>query len=528
MYDMIIKNGKLIDGTGNPGFHADLAIQNHRIAKIHRRIQQDAKQVIDATGLIVTPGFIDSHSHGDLVLESMPESQHKLEQGVTTEIAGMCGFSPAPLSIQHYEAGMRAMTNLMPQGVSGDMQYLQTFGQYMDHITRLSLGTSMACFVGHNTIRIAVMGYDDRTPDALELEQMKAYVEDAMKAGALGLSMGLFYAPGVYTQLNELIELCRVAARYGGLFSLHMRDEGEKLIQSVEEVLTIVRATGIKTVISHHKAAGRPEKCWGLPKLSLEMIDQVNAEGYDVFIDQYPYIASATVMNIYLPKEIHAAGFKEILRRLADQKERRVIRETMLGDESPDRFFAGVMISTSVSHPELNGMMLIDAAKKMQMDTCELYMDLLLHDELTTGNISWRISEEDVKRIMQHPRTMIGSDGLMYPGCTNCHPRAFGSFPRVLGYYVRELGVLTLEDAVRKMTSLPAMVYQLDQKGLLRVGMDADITIFDAEQIIDQADFKNCFTRCDGLHYVIVDGEVVVKNAIYQGGLYGKMMRFGQ
>jgi N-acyl-D-amino-acid deacylase len=524
MYDVLIRNGRIVDGTGSPGYHADIAVQDGKIVKIRRQIQGDAREVYDATGLTVTPGFIDSHSHGDLVLENLTHSSHKLEQGVTTEIGGMCGFSAAPLSREHFTEGCKAITNLLPQGVCTDMEHHQSFKAYLAHLQTLALGPNMAMYVGHNTIRIAVMGYDDRIPTAAELEKMKEYLADAMEAGAIGISLGLFYAPGAYADLDELIALCHVAAEYGGSMSLHMRNEGAQLVESVEEVLKIVRATGIKTIISHHKVSGKPEKVWGLPKKTLAMIDAANAEGYDVFMDQYPYTASSTVLNIYLPKALHARGFAEILRRIADPVQRAEIRKEMLGDETPEDFFQGIMISASPSRPRYNAMMLNDAAQEEGVDPCELFFDLLLADELGTGSISWRIGEEDVKRIMQNPRTMIGSDGLMYPGCTSCHPRAFGSFPRVLGRYVREMGVLSLEEAIRKMTGMPAMLYELEGKGLLRVGMDADIAVFAADTIIDNADFKNSTARCTGLKYVFVGGRKVVEDAEYTDGLYGKVL----
>ncbi len=524
MFDLLIRNGRIIDGTGSPAYHGDIGIRDGKIAAIRRKLNEDAMKILNVEGLTVTPGFIDSHSHGDLVMESMPHSRHKLEQGVTTEIGGMCGFSAAPISTAHFDAGCKAMTNLLPNGVCTDLAHHQNFQDYMQHIKTLALGPNMALFVGHNTIRIAVMGYDDREPTSDELEQMKDHVAQAMEAGALGISLGLFYAPGVYSKLDELIELCQVAHSYGGAMTLHMRNEGAMLVESVEEVLKIVRATGIKTVISHHKVSGKPEKVWGLPQKTLAMIDAINDEGYDVFIDQYPYTASSTVLNVYLPKSIHALGFTEILRRLGDPGERRKIRDMMMSGEAPDEFFQGIMISSSRTYPQYNAVMLNDAAETENMDPCDFFFDILLQDEMGTGSISWRIGEEDVQRIMQNPRTMIGSDGLMYPDCPGCHPRAFGTFPRVLGHYVREMKVLTLEEAIRKMTGMPSMLYELDGKGLLRVGMDADITVFNQETIIDRADFKHSFSRAEGLHYVLVGGEVVVEDAVFTGITNGKVL----
>ena len=524
MYDLLIKNGFIIDGSGSPGIHADLAVKDGKIVKIKRCIQQPAAQVIDAQGLVVAPGFIDSHSHDDLIMEKDPACAHKLEQGITTEIVGMCGFSCAPISDEHLEDGLRTNKNLMHDGVPTDNAHLKCYSQYQAHIKNLAFGPSVAGYVGHNTIRIAVMGYDNRDPSPEELQRMKDYVKDAMEAGALGISLGLFYAPGTYSKTQEAIELCRVAASYGGSLSLHMRNENEKLIEAVEEVLQIVRATGIKAVISHHKASGRPELCWGLPKRSLELIEEANQEGYDVFLDQYPYAASSTVLNSQLPKELHALGHDALMKGFADPETRKIFREKMLRGTTAEDYFFGVMIGASQSRRDLTGVMLLEAAKKENIDPCDLFFDLLLNDNMGTSCINWKISEEDVQMIMAYPRTMIGTDGLMYPGCTNCHPRATASFPRVLGHYVREVKNITLVDAIRKITGMPSMLYGLEGKGLLRVGMDADITIFNADTIIDCANFEHCFTKCQGLNYVIVAGHVVVTDAVYQGGLFGKAL----
>lgn len=525
MYDLLIKNGFIIDGTGSPGFHADVAVKDGKIVKIARKILGEAAQVIDATGLTVTPGFIDAHSHDDILLEKYPDCRYKLEQGVTTDVVGMCGSSCAPISDQYAEDGLKSNQDLMNGAAPDTKEHYGWFSEYMDYMGQKSFGANIAGYIGHNAIRIAVMGYEDRAPSEKEMAQMKAYVEDAMKAGALGISLGTHYSPGSYSDVNEAIELCKVVVDYGGSMTVHMRNEDHLLLEGVKEVLEIVHATHIPTVISHHKASGKPELCWGLPKQSLKMIEEANAEGYDIFMDQYPYTASATVMNSWLPKELHAIGQNQLIHDFGIPEKRKEYRDIVLKGETPEEYFFGVMISISDTRPEYNGVMLLDAAAKEGIDPCYFLFDLLRDDKMATGCINWRICEEDVKLIMQNPRVMVGTDGLMYPGCPNCHPRSVASFPRVLGHYVREEKTLSLMDAVRKITGLPSMVYGLEGKGILRTGMDADITIFNADTIIDKADFKNCFLRCEGLHYVIVAGHVVVKDAEYLGGLYGKMLR---
>lgn len=525
MYDLLIQNGFLIDGSGSPGIHADLAVQQGKIAQIRRNIRQPAAQVINADGLVVAPGFIDSHSHDDLILACDPAFAHKLEQGITTQIVGMCGFSNAPISDQFLQEGVRTNQNLMHTGLAPDNTHLRLFSEYMDYVQQMCTGTNILGYVGHNTVRIAVMGYENSPPTARQLEKMQYYVEDAMRAGALGISLGLFYAPGAYSQTQEAIALCQVAAQYGGSLSLHMRHEDERMLQSVQEVLEIVHATGIRAVISHHKAAGKPALCWGMSRQSLALIEQANAEGYDVFLDQYPYTASSTVLSSLLPQSMHALGQQALLEGFADPGRRAAFCREMMQGTTPEEYFFGVMVGASESHPELTGAFLLEAAKQRGVHPCELLFDLLLGDRMGTSCINWRMDEEDVRRIMAYPRTMIGTDGLYYPGCTNCHPRAMGSFPRVLGHYVRQEGVLTLEDAIRKMTGMPSMLYGLQGKGLLRVGMDADITLFDPATVEDGADFQHCFAPNRGIHTVLVGGQVAVSGGKYQGGLFGRVLR---
>lgn len=525
MVDLLIKNGFILDGTGGPGHHADVAVRNGKIVAIARHWAGEGREVIDAAGLVVAPGFIDSHSHGDLVLEHFTHSAHKLEQGVTTEIAGMCGISAAPLSERYLLDGVRSIQGVCPNGVAEDLEGHARFSDYLDRIAATPIGTNMAFYIGHNSIRIAVMGLEDRPPTEAELEQMRQHVVNAMEAGAVGITFGLIYAPSIYADTEEVLELCRVVERYGGSFAIHMRNENVRLVQSVEEVLGIVRATGIRAVISHHKASGEEETVWGLPKKTLPMIEQANQEGFDVFLDQYPYTAAATAMASDFGKKVHTLGSEAILAGLRDSAQRAQFRAWTLGDLSAERYFDRIAISSSPSRPHLNGRFMNDVAAELGVDVCELFFDLMLEDRLRTGAIYWRMCDEDVDFIMQYPRTMIGSDGLYYPDCPNAHPRAFGSFPRVLGHYARERGVLTLPEAVHRMTGLPAMVYGLHGKGLVRVGMDADLCVFDPNTIIDNASFEHFNARCTGLHRVILAGEVVVEDAVHNGKLLGRLIR---
>ncbi len=521
MYDLIIRNGYIIDGSGNPGFHADVAVKDGRIAAIARPILAAAAKEIDARGHVVAPGFIDSHSHDDIILESMPDMKHKLEQGITGEIVGMCGFSCAPVSDRNKAEGLKALKSLMSQGSPADNTYNRLYSDYVRRVEAIPTGPHFYGLIGHNIIRLAVMGTENREPTAAELEEMKAYVKDAMEAGALGISLGMHYTPGFFAKTDELIALCEVAAAYGGIMTLHMRYEDGNLLEGVRETIEIVRATGIKTVISHHKVIGTPA-VWGLTEQSLQMIDEAIAEGLDIYLDQYPYTAVSSTLVSNLPHEYLSQGTEKVLAALADPAERKKIKDLLLADRPAEDFFFGRLIGASPTHPELNNTRILEYAAEHDMDPYDLYFDVMLWDELETSTIAFLMSDEDVDRVMKHPRTMIGTDGLYYPGCASCHPRATASFPRVLGHFVRERHTLDLVDAIRKMTGLPAMVYQLPGKGLLRAGMDADIVIFDPDTIIDAAGFNNCFEKTPGLDYVLVGGEIAVKDAEYLGVLNGR------
>ncbi len=521
MLDLLIRNARIVDGTGMPAYHADVGIKGGRIAAIApAAAKMRAERAVDAAGLTLTPGFIDSHSHDDFVMETTPACPHKLEQGVTTEITGMCGHSVAPLSRAYYEEGCRVCATLCAKGVNTDPATHGRFSTYLNAL-REDFGPNMAFHIGHGTIRTAVMGFARRRPTADELAEMKDHVRDAMEAGALGISFGLIYTPGTFAETEELIELCKVAAEYGGDMTIHMRNESHRLVESVEETLRIVRETGIRAVISHHKASGGKAN-WGKTAETLPLIDAANREGYTVFLDQYPYTASSTGLNSEIPSAYLARPRDELLALMASPEGRAELTGAMLGGRTMEERFGRLMIGASGAYPEYSGMMVSDAAKLHGKTEAETVLDVLLADGLASTEISFGMCEEDVKRVLAHPRTMVGTDGLWYPGAMGAHPRAFGSFPRVLGHYVREEGVISFEEAIRRMTSMPAAVYGLKRKGLIRVGMDADLCLLDPDTIIDTADFKDWNARCPGLKHVFVAGEAVVTDSVHDGRLMGR------
>ncbi len=523
MYDLVIINARIVDGTGCPSYHGEVAVKDGKIAAVGIRLNQAGANVIDAKGHVVAPGFIDSHSHSDLIVEEYPECIGALEQGITTQVGGMCGESPAPLSAERLDETLRVIGALSGD-VRGGADRRFSFGSYLDYIDK-PLGTNMAFITGHGNIRACVMGYENRKATPEELEKMKALLADTMDGGSLGISFGLIYPPCSYCDTDEMAELCKVVASRGGVMTVHMRSENHRLVEALEEMLDVTRRSGVRCVISHHKATGGPAN-WGKTYRTIELIERANLEGLDVFCDQYPYTASSTGLNTNIPGELFALGVPAMMDMLASPEKRAELRKRIVGEGTSEQRFQYTMIGHSKSHPQFNGMMLNDAAKSLGVDPYELQCDLLLADNLSTGAIFHTMSEDDLKNVMRYKRTMVGTDGLWHPGSEGGHPRGIGTYPRVLGRYVRQQQVIPLEEAVRKMTSMPAAVYSLDLKGLVKTGFDADLVIFDPDTIIDNADYGAKFReRCTGLDYVFVGGKIAVRDSVFTGETGGKIIR---
>lgn len=511
MYDLIIKNGQIIDGTGSPAYRADMAIKDGKIARIARGLE-GAAQTIDAAGLVVTPGFIDSHSHSDRALLSGPEQREKIEQGITTSIGGQCGTSLAPMSRDDDPTAP-----IEPYGTKAEV--IGTMGRFLDTVKNIPLGANSAVFVGHSALRKAVMGMENRAPSPEELERMKDLLRDGIEHGAMGVTFGLTYTPSVYSKTDELIELAKVAGEYNALVAAHIRNEGDKLVQAVEEFLTILRASGARGIISHHKAMGKDN--WGKVTHTLRMIDQANEEGLDVYCDTYPYCASGTTLKArFIPKELHVGGDESIVKLLSDPEKRKELRQRVAKPSDGD--LGWVLVPRSKLFPDHPGLRVSELAALCGKDPYDVVFDLIQSQPTISVNY-FTVCEEDLETVMAHPRTMICTDSGV-SGKTTPHPRMTGSFPRALGRYVRERKVVSLPEMIRKMTAMPAAVYGLTGKGILAEGMDADICIFDPNTIIDRADFLDQTRKAEGLNYVLMAGQVVVENATFNGKRLGKVL----
>src|SRR6266849_4641039 len=529
-YDTIIRNAKIIDGTGNPWYHGDVAIQGERIVAIGNLENASARRVIDATGLVVAPGFIDMLGQSEVSLLIDSRSLSKLSQGITTEITGE-GRSIAPQNEK----------TIAPQKPFLEQHKLTidwtTLDGYFCRLEKQGTPLNIGTYVGSAQVREAVIGDDDRAPTPAELGQMKILVEQAMKDGALGLSSALIYPPNIYAKTDELMALAQVASKYGGLYATHMRSEGASEMPALAEAIRIGREANLPVEIFHLKVSGKPR--WGSMKNVVAAIQLARDSSLDIAADMYPYTAGATALASALPPWVADGGVQKLLERLKDPTARARIKTDLAGDH-PDwenLFYdcggaSGVLIS-SVQNPELKqfeGKTVEDVAKSWKKSPEDTLMDLVLADNAQTGAIYFMASEEDLRIGLSQPWTSIGLDagemsldGPIYEPHT--HPRAMASMPRFLGRYVRDEHLMALEAAIRKITSLPAQREHLESRGLLKPGYFADITIFDPANVIDHANFAKPDQLSDGIDFTIVNGQVVYDHGKLTGSTAGRILR---
>ncbi len=496
-YDIVLKNGIVFDGQKLSDSPLDVAINGDKIVGIGSF--KNASVTFDVSGNIIAPGFIDAHAHIENIMR-LPDAQSSLRQGITTALGGPDGRGPAPMK------------------------------KYLDSLDGYNIGINTAYLVGHNTIRRKVMGWWNRPPTAKEQEEMEAKVQEAMDEGAYGISTGLKYIPGAYSNVEEVIGLSKVAGAAGGIYTSHLREEGLGLIEGVQEAIVIGREANIPIVLTHHKAIGRP--MWGASTKTLAMVDSARALGIDVMMDQYPYTASSTGISVLIPAWAMAGGNSEFKKRVGDPKTRKKIHEEIMFNIEYDRGGAdlNVVQFANVSwQPDLNGKTLKDWAIERGLPTdFKTGADLVIEAQMNGGAscIFHAIGEEDVKRIMQHPLAMVASDGrLSQPGQGHPHPRGYGTFPRVLGKYVREEKVIDLELALRKMTSLPAERIGLEGRGVIEVGAMADITVFNPETIIDKGTFQDPHQYPEGINWVFVNGQLAVAMDTITSNRAGRVLR---
>jgi N-acyl-D-amino-acid deacylase len=500
--DLLIRGGTIVDGSGGPRTRNDVGIQGDRIAMIGDLANAHAKTTINADGLIVCPGFIDMHTHSDRSLLEDGLAQSAIRQGATTHVIGNCGSSPAPVA--------------EPVTLYGHS--IRTYADYLGALKAHGTSINVCGLVGHNSIRRAVMGSQDRKPTAGELRRMQDHVDEAMRAGAVGLSTGLVSPPGTYSETPEIVALARVVARHAGQYSSHIRGEASTLTEAVREAIRIGREAGLPVQISHHKAAGREN--WGTTRKTLPMIEAANRAGHRVRVDVYPYHAGSAGLAQLVPPWAHEGGNAALLGRLKDPVQRRRIAQDMVrGTDNWPNFFKiqwdDIQITTvgNSANRKWIGKKVADVARSRSCAGVEACIDLLIEGNGRVGMINFIMDEREVQQVLKHPLAMIGSDGRSVSADTAQgmpHPRYYGCFPRVLGRYCRQLKLFSLETAVHKMTGMPAEQLGLADRGLLKTGLAADVVVFDAKTVIDKATFQSPHQYPEGIQVVVVNGRVVI------------------
>jgi len=513
MYDILIKNGNIYDGYGKESFRADIGIKNGVIAKIGK-IRNQAKEVIDADGYIVTPGFIDTHGHSDIISWAMDNYDHKIRQGVTTEVTGSCGLSIAPTNPKHLDL-LDDYISTIKCGTSFSWEW-QSFDEYIAFLKKQKFPLNLVSLLGHGTIRIATMGFNDSIPTKEELSEMKNFAEEAMKTGAFGLSVGLVYPPGAYSDKEELIELCKIVGNYGGIFSTHIRNESDNLIESLKEVIFIAEKSGVTLLISHLKAMGKSN--WGKSEEAVKLIEKARGNNINVWADQYPYTANSTFLNAVVPPKELNQGVVKFVNNLKNNSYKKAIIDKIENDKDGDweNFVAnaggwhGVMVLSLPETPKWNGKLITEISEEINLPPGEAFCKLLIDNHGEGLVVTFTMNDEDLEAIMKTSFQMIGSDGL--PGQHGSHPRIYGTFPRVIKKYVKEKNIISLTKAIKKMTYIPAKVFDLSERGVIEENKIADINIINLQRIEDRATYRKSERYPVGYKNVLIRGKVVVEN----------------
>lgn len=536
-----IENARIVDGTGRAASRGALTLEDEYIAEVGE-VSLSPDEVLDAKGMVVAPGFIDVHSHSDFTLPGQPLAEAKILQGVTTEVVCNCGLGllPADERVERFYDLIRPVIF----GERGGHCY-RDLDHYSDALHERGISVNVACLVPHSNARCAVMGMEERAATPTEVSRMREIVEETMSQGAFGVSTGLIYPPGAFAETEELIEVARGVRAFGGFYATHMRDEGSRVVEAVEEALHIGREAGVGVQISHHKAAGRFN--WGKTKKTLALVDAARREGMNVHSDVYPYTAGSTVLSaMFVPLWAFEGSQQKMLDRLSDPPTRaRIIADakTRLLDLAtlpgildrivPKRLFLPlllkelskvVVISSTQHQHQYEGMTLEEMAKTRGQPLFEAMLDLLVEEETAVAAVAHVMAERDVRRVLAHPMTMIGTDGFpLRQG--KPHPRTFGTYPRVLEHYTRETGLLTLEGAIHKSTKMVADKLGLDDRGVISEGARADVVIFDFERLHDRATYAEPRRSPEGLRHVFVNGAWTVKNGEHTGARAGRVLR---
>lgn len=521
--DILIRNATIFDGSGNKPFHGNIGISKDRIAFVSPNPEESvqSEEVIDAKGLIVAPGFIDTHSHSEFTLLADNRAEGKILQGVTTEINGNCGLSAAPLigdAATHRESDLKEL---------GIQDRWSTLREYFAILEEKGLSLNFSTLVGHGNLRASVMGYSDRKPNRNDIEKMLTLLDESIRYGAIGLSTGLIYPPGVFSERDEIIELCKGIKNL--IYATHMRSEGDRLEEAVEEAIDIGRRSGIPIHISHIKTSGR--RNWNKIDNVIALLERARDEGIRITADRYPYVAASTDLDAILPSWAYDGGAEKEIERLRDKNIRNAMKTEILSQHPETEYWKGVIVSSITGEDKkwMEGKSLEELSKRLKKSTVDLLFDILIEEKLRAGGIFFSMNEDNLSRFLSLPYVMIGSDSSArsFNGITRTgkpHPRGFGSFPRFLCRYGDALG---MAEAIYRITALPAKTFSIKNRGLISEGYYADIVIFDSDRIADRATFEEPFLRPDGINCVIINGRIVVREGMPTGIKSGRVLKYG-
>jgi N-acyl-D-amino-acid deacylase len=531
-FDLLIKNGWVIDGTGNPRTLLDVGVKGDTIAAIDRNVNANAEKVVDAEGKIVCPGFIDLHNHADLAILAYPHCESHIMQGITTSVGGNCGLSMAPLNPKELDLLKQYLSAFIPKGFDWGWDWTSP-KTYFEKVEKNGMSVNMAPLVGQGAIRLAIRGFDAGESTTEQLEEMKNLLRESLEWGVFGMSTGLIYPPGSYSNTEELIELAKVMHEYGGIYTSHVRNEGDRLMESVEEAIRIAEEAEVPLEISHHKAMGKYN--WGKVNATLREMERARARGVDVTCDCYPYTAASTTLTSLLPPWTMVGGVTAMLERLKDKEKRKQIAEEISTNKvQMENMIRGAGWSniTLVGCPENHdyegkSIQQILEEKGTFGNVYEGFFDLMLEVKGEAMMVVFIMDEDDVKTVLSSNLSSIVSDSWVTSPAAHekTHPRSYGTFPRFIGQYVRNEKLMSLEDGVRKITSLPASRIGLTDRGILKRGYKADIVVFDADKIIDTATFDKPAQYPEGIDCVIVNGQMTVEKGKHLGTLNGRILR---
>ncbi len=525
-FDWLIVNGRIIDGTGNPAFFADVGIMGDKIAAIGQLFHAQAKNRVDAMGKFVAPGFIDMHTHFDTALFAHPEAYCAVSQGVTTVVVGNCGHSPVPIPDNRRDE----LRRLLPVIEAGIDWRWRKFADYLANLEATEPAVNVVALVGHCALRASVVGFENRPATEEELKAMQKLLEDCMDDGAWGLSSGLIYPPSAFANFDELVALTEVVAKRGGIYSTHMRSESDALVAAVTEALQTGLKSGVKLQISHHKAALKPN--WGKVAVTLNMIEQVALQ-HDVTFDAYPYTAGSSYLAQLLPLWALEGGASALLERLKDPHKRQQIKEALESNKNFDWNDVLVASVASEEYQPLQGKTISEVAKMLGLPPSETVLHLIEHEQNAVNMVWFVMDEKDVEQVLTHPLCMVGSDALTIPPIPNSpepkpyvHPRTYGTFPKILRWLVRERDKLTWHEAIAKMTGKTAFKLGLKMRGLIREGYFADLVIFDPDKVTDQATYENPHSPAKGIDWVFVNGKPALVEGKPTNARSGQVLKF--